>query len=77
MRKEWSSQNWKLYRNREETEVTALSSKVADSLCEKLNSKEEFVFMRDCAKFRELMTQMGRYIFILYMARFFAKLNKI
>ena len=59
MRKEWKSQNCKLYRNLDGTEVTALSSKVADSLCEELNSKDEFAFMRDCTEFRELMTQMN------------------
>lgn len=60
MRKEWKSQDCKLYRNLGGTEVTALSSKVADSLCEELNSKDEFAFMRDCADFRELMAQMGK-----------------
>lgn len=60
MRKEWKSQDCKLYRNLDGTEVTALSSKVADSLCEELNSKDEFAFMRDCADFRELMAQMGK-----------------
>lgn len=60
MRKEWKSQDCKLYRNLDGTEVIALSSKVADSLCEELNSKDEFAFMRDCTDFRELMAQMGK-----------------
>ena len=60
MRKEWKSQDCKLYRNLDGTEVIALSSKVADSFCEELNSKDEFAFMRDCTDFRELMAQMGK-----------------
>ncbi|MDO4280142.1 MAG: helix-turn-helix transcriptional regulator [Peptococcaceae bacterium] len=60
MRKKWNSQDCKLYQNAEGTEVTALSSKVVDSLCEELNSKDEFAFIRDCADFKKLMAQMGR-----------------
>lgn len=59
MKKEWHPQNCKLYRNAEGTEATVLSSKVADSLCEELNSKDEFAFMRDCMEFRKLITQMN------------------
>ena len=60
MRKEWKAQNCKLYCNLDGTEVTALSSKVADSLCEELNRKDEYAFLRDCAEFEELMRKMGR-----------------
>lgn len=58
MRKAWESKDCKLYRNLDGAEVTMLSSKVADSLCEELNSKDEFAFMRDCAEFEELMKHM-------------------
>lgn len=59
MKKEWTPQDSRLYRNAEATDMTALSSKVVVSFCEELNSKEVFAFMRDCTEFKELMTQMS------------------
>lgn len=59
MRKEWNLQDCKLYQHAEGNDVTALSSKVANSFCEELSNNAEYAFIRDCTEFRELMAQMS------------------
>lgn len=34
------------------------SSRLADTLCDELATKEEYAFVRDCIEFRELMAEM-------------------
>ena len=55
MKKEWNAQDCKLYQYAEGTDVTSLSSKVANTLCDELRNKDEYAFMRDCPEFKELM----------------------
>lgn len=59
MKKEWKTQDCKLYQYTEGNDVTSLSSKVATSFCEELSNKAEYAFIRDCTEFRELMTKMS------------------
>lgn len=59
MKKEWNPQDYQLYRNLNNTnDSTFLSSKIADSFCMDLSTKEEYSFIGDCAEFKELMAQI-------------------
>ena len=58
MKKEWNVQDCQLYRNAKDSESTLFSSRLADTLCDELATKEEYAFVRDCAEFRELMAQI-------------------
>lgn len=59
MKKEWNPQDCQLYRNAKNSGSTHLSSRLADTLCDELASKEEYAFIRDCVEFGELMAQMS------------------
>lgn len=58
MKKEWNVQDCQLYRNAKDSESTLFSSRLADTLCDELATKEEYAFVRDCIEFRELMAEM-------------------
>lgn len=58
MREEWEPQNCPLYRSKENADSTILSSKLLDTFCDELSSKEEYDFLRSSAEFRELITQL-------------------
>lgn len=59
MKKEWNPQNSQLYHYaNNDGDTTFLSNRIADSLCNELSTKEEYVFIRDCADFEELMAQV-------------------
>ncbi len=57
--KEWNPQDCKLYRNAKNSGSTLLSSRLVDTLCDALGSKEEYAFIRDGVEFKELMAQMS------------------
>ena len=59
MKKEWNSQDYKLYRNLNNTSgSTSFSSKIVDSFCMDLSTNEKYSFIVDCDEFKELMAQI-------------------
>lgn len=59
MKKEWNPQNSQLYHYaNDDGDTTFLSSRIADSLCVELSTKEEYAFIRDCPEFEELLAQV-------------------
>lgn len=58
MKKKWNPKECPLYRNANNSDSTILSSRVADTLCDELETKEEYEFIRDCPELKELIEQM-------------------
>lgn len=59
MREAWKPQDCKLYQHTKGNGSTFVSGKIADILCEELNTKEEYAFLRDCTEFKELVEEIN------------------
>ena len=59
MKQRWNLQNHPLYRfAKDEGGSLFLSSRIADSFCMELSSKEEYAFLRGCTDFEKLLIQV-------------------
>lgn len=59
MKKEWKPKNNILYRHIEGSDVTTLSTKVANSFCEQLKTDDEYAYLQECKEFEELMIKIN------------------
>lgn len=58
MKKEWVAKKCPLYCDADTSDATFLSSKLSEVICEELENKEEYLFLRDCTEFQELMAKI-------------------
>ena len=58
MKKEWDTQNCRLYRNADGSDSTWLSSKLVKTITDELANNEEYAFLRDGSEFEELIARL-------------------
>lgn len=58
MKKEWNSQDYRLYRNINGRDSAFFSGKLAKTITDELANNEEYAFLRDGSEFEELMAQL-------------------
>lgn len=60
MKKEWEARKCPLYCDADTSDTTFLSGKLSETLCEELENREEYSFLRGCTEFQELMAQVRK-----------------